>query len=168
MVKATGQRYREQLEALSHTSLPNERASLLEAMATRAEAIAGGETAQPESERWYQTAEILRAIAATERGWVLSDPTATRVVLGPRYQRLWTALASHSGENAARVRALMNLYEALTPELRSGAAIVCLEVADTERSVAGLRAVQPRGDRMRTLAGRAPALVTQGARGGSE
>ena len=115
------------------------RAGLLEAMAGWAGVLTTAASVMHDDEdeaiRWMQVSLLLRAVAQTERGFVLTDPCRTEDWLN--HPVLWGLLATTRDDRMRRASYLHSLYEAISPAMPSGAALVLDDIAASEMTVAG-------------------------------
>jgi hypothetical protein len=118
-------------------------APVLDVMAYSADALAftahtagAGEIAA----KWDDTALLLRAVAAADRGYVLSGPCGDAGWLTATCQG-WTALvwAIHHGGPADRAEALYALCAEVHPWMAGSAALVLDDLAAAELATATLR-----------------------------
>jgi hypothetical protein len=108
-------RYEHHLKALNETTVPFLRANKLELMALYAEAISGYEHREPATREWGAAADILRAVAATERFCVLADAWPGRnepVITSPGFLRHWEDLdrGAVQGDRRERAAVLRRLH----------------------------------------------------------
>jgi hypothetical protein len=128
-------RYEHQLRALRTVSAPAGRANRLDIMALYAETLSADERRERETQAWAATADILRAIAATERGCVLTslDQSRRDGPAGTAARPLWQALACARSERAARAGFLAELCASYITE---PGVLVLDDIADTELAIA--------------------------------
>lgn len=136
------QMYRVKLQRLSSESAGNERADTLENMAWWADEIANSAdlTTQgleliAEKAKWTFTALVCRAVAATERGYILVDPEGAVKWLAAS-DWAWEALIQHAGQHLQRAEILHQLYEQIADDRKDSTALVLDDIAATEMNVA--------------------------------
>ncbi|HTU73115.1 MAG TPA: hypothetical protein VMG38_06310 [Trebonia sp.] len=131
-------RYKRHLQALRTDDIPFSRANRLDLMALLAEGISAAERRDRETEAWGATVGILRAIAASERFEVLSDPDFCGqggITTAP-YRAQWEALAAarNDDDRVAGARILMGLCTAAAGQ---PGVLVLDDIADAELALAG-------------------------------
>jgi hypothetical protein len=136
--------YENRLRDLAGLTAGNDRATALEDMAWWAEEIADsadlytdGMKLVRERAKWTFTATVCRAIAATERGYILVDPEDVVKWLAAS-DWAWEALIQNAGKHAERAEILHALYEQFARVPGNGAALVLDDIAATELTAAGL------------------------------
>lgn len=134
-MKRTLRRYERHLRALRTVSVPAGRANRLDIMALYSETLSADEHRERETQAWAATADILRAIAATERGCVLTslDQSRRDGPAGTAARPLWQALACARSERAARAGFLAELCASYITE---PGVLVLDDIADTELAIA--------------------------------
>lgn len=130
-------RYRRQLGALRAGDSPQSRAARLEQMAGDAETLSASGHSAADAGCCRDTAAVLRALAAAERGYVLTDPQGATPVMDPANHYEWMLLASHAQDPASRDEDIRGIYQALREAsaalLPGGTTVVLGEIADRAR-----------------------------------
>lgn len=136
-------RYERHLQALARVTVPRLRADKLDLMALLAETISGYEVREPRAQAWGTTADMLRAVAASERFTVLTDPYPhdddVLVLNSPGLRQRWEALADAGfrGDRRERAEILRELCGAGTRRELAGV-LVLDDIAETEEAAAKL------------------------------
>jgi hypothetical protein len=131
-------RYEWHLQSLRTDGIPFSRANRLDLMALLAEGISAAERRDRETEAWGGTADILRAIAASERFEVLSAPDfwgEDGITTAP-YRAQWEALAAARRDDDRVVGARI-LTGLCTAAIGQPGVLVLDDIADTELALAG-------------------------------
>lgn len=141
LIRVAIRRYEGHLRALRADRIPFSRANRLDVMARLAEDISADEIRDYETEAWGNTSDILRAIAASERGEVLTslyayDEDRTAGVTTAAYRQQWEDLARQlmTGDRRKRAAILMDLAGRVVGQ---PGVLVLDDVADTELAAAG-------------------------------
>jgi hypothetical protein len=137
-IRRATRRYERHLQALRTDHVPFSRANQLDLMALLAEGISAAERRDRETGAWAVTADILRAIAASERFCVLVSPGfwgEGGITTAP-YRAQWEALAAarRDDDRVAGARILMGLC---TAAIGQPGVLVLDDIADTELALAG-------------------------------
>lgn len=139
-------RYRRNLAALREHALIACRVRLLDRMAGLADRISALEHREPDTATWMVAAELLRAVAASERGQTLTGlylasdpemwPADARQIR--QWSGAWDELASHAGSSASDRRGRAAILRRLAEIASAAEGIgVLAELADTELAAAG-------------------------------